>query len=53
MVGLFCYQVNPDITPDLYEKTMIKTASLINVDGEDYKIVNPKALIKEVKENNK
>lgn len=53
--GLYalCCQVNPDITPVLYEEAMIKTANVIKLDGKNCKIVNPKALIEEVKENNK
>ncbi len=51
--GLYalCCQINPDITPEEFNAAIDKTATKVylnNNDGE-YKMLNPEALINEIK----
>ncbi len=51
--GLYalCCEINPDITPKEFHDAVNKTATKINLDdsGDEYKILNPEALINEIK----
>lgn len=51
--GLYalCCQVNPDITPNEFNNAINKTATIIHLDdsSDKYKILNPEALIDEIK----